>query len=102
MGAQAMNVGILGTGDVEKALGKGFVTLGHDVRMGSREAQNEKALAWAKEMGEKASVGTFADARPTCLSRATVTTPRRRVSDILKDFGLGHRGCRWHRVLAVP
>jgi predicted dinucleotide-binding enzyme len=57
-----MHVGILGTGDVGKALGTGFVTLGHDVKMGSREAKNDKALAWAREMGAKASVGTFADA----------------------------------------
>jgi predicted dinucleotide-binding enzyme len=57
-----MRVGILGTGDVGKALGKGFVTLGDDVKMGSREAKNEKALAWAREMGAKASVGTFAEA----------------------------------------
>jgi 8-hydroxy-5-deazaflavin:NADPH oxidoreductase len=57
-----MRVGILGTGDVGKALGKGFVTVGHDVKMGSREAKNEKALAWARELGAKASVGTFADA----------------------------------------
>jgi len=57
-----MRVGILGTGDVGKALGKGFVTLGHDVKMGSREAKNEKALAWARQLGAKASVGTFADA----------------------------------------
>jgi predicted dinucleotide-binding enzyme len=57
-----MQVGILGTGDVGKALGKGFVTLGHDVKMGSRQAKNEKALAWANEMGTKASAGTFADA----------------------------------------
>ena len=57
-----MHIGILGTGDVGRALGKGFVTLGHDVRMGSRHAKNEKALAWATEMGAKASAGTFADA----------------------------------------
>ena len=57
-----MRVGILGTGDVGKALGNGFVTLGHDVKMGSREAKNEKALGWARELGGKASVGTFADA----------------------------------------
>jgi 8-hydroxy-5-deazaflavin:NADPH oxidoreductase len=57
-----MRVGILGTGDVGKALGKGFVTLGHDIKMGSREAKNEKALAWARGLGAKASVGTFADA----------------------------------------
>ena len=57
-----MHVGILGTGDVGRALGKGFVALGHDVRMGARDAKNEKALAWAREMGPKASAGTFADA----------------------------------------
>jgi predicted dinucleotide-binding enzyme len=57
-----MKIGILGTGDVGRALGKGFVTLGHEVKMGSREANNEKAVAWAKETGAKATVGTFADA----------------------------------------
>jgi predicted dinucleotide-binding enzyme len=57
-----MNVGMLGTGDVGKALGKGFIALGHAVKMGSRDARNPKATAWAKEAGAKATVGTFADA----------------------------------------
>lgn len=57
-----MKIGVLGTGDVGRAIGTGFVTLGHDVKMGSRTASNEKALAWAKETGSKASIGTFADA----------------------------------------
>jgi predicted dinucleotide-binding enzyme len=57
-----MRTAILGTGVVGQALGKAFITLGHEVKMGSREAKNEKALAWAKEMGPKASAGTFADA----------------------------------------
>jgi len=57
-----MKVGILGTGVVGHALGKGFITLGHEVKMGAREATNEKAAAWAKEMGPKASHGTYADA----------------------------------------
>ena len=57
-----MKIGIMGTGDVGKALGKGFLALGHEVKMGSRDAKNEKALAWAKESGPNASVGTFADA----------------------------------------
>ncbi len=57
-----MKIGVLGTGGVGKALGKGFIALGHEVKMGARSATNEKALAWAKEMGPKASVGTFADA----------------------------------------
>jgi 8-hydroxy-5-deazaflavin:NADPH oxidoreductase len=56
-----MKVGVLGTGDVGQALGKGFVALGHEVKIGSRNANNEKAVAWAKQMGPKASAGTFAE-----------------------------------------
>jgi predicted dinucleotide-binding enzyme len=57
-----MKVGILGTGDVGRALGRGFIALGHDVKMGARTANHEKALAWASEQGTRASQGTFADA----------------------------------------
>ena len=57
-----MRVGIFGTGDVGRALGRGFAMLGHEVKMGSRDAHNEKARAWASEVGNLASVGTFADA----------------------------------------
>ena len=57
-----MKIGILGTGDVGKAQGRGHIALGHEVKMGSRSATNPAALAWAKEMGGKASGGTLADA----------------------------------------
>lgn len=57
-----MKIGVLGTGDVGRALGKAFVALGHEVMMGSRSATNEKALAWVTETGSNASSGTFADA----------------------------------------
>lgn len=57
-----MKVGILGTGDVGKALGKAFIALGHEVKMGSREAGNGKAIEWASTSGINASTGTFADA----------------------------------------
>ena len=57
-----MRVGILGTGDVGRALGQAFITLGHEVKMGARNAANDKAVAWVKENGAKASAGTFADA----------------------------------------
>ena len=36
-----MKVGVLGTGDVGRALGQAFVALGHEVKMGAREAGNE-------------------------------------------------------------
>ncbi len=59
-----MKIGVLGTGDVGKTLANAFLATGHQVMMGSREASNEKALAWAKAAGAgaAASVGTFADA----------------------------------------
>jgi 8-hydroxy-5-deazaflavin:NADPH oxidoreductase len=57
-----MKIGILGTGDVGRALGTGFVKHGHEVKIGSRQAGNEKAETWRQETGEKASTGTFADA----------------------------------------
>ncbi|HEY6089931.1 MAG TPA: NAD(P)-binding domain-containing protein [Gemmatimonadaceae bacterium] len=57
-----MRIGILGTGVVGKTLATRLAQLGHDVRMGSRKAGGEKAKAWVKEAGGRASEGTFADA----------------------------------------
>lgn len=57
-----MKIGIIGTGMVGTSIGNKLVSLGHEVRMGSRTATNEKAVAWAKAAGERASHGTFADA----------------------------------------
>lgn len=57
-----MRIGILGTGVVGNALGKGFLELGHEVTMGAREASNEKAAAFAAAGGVRASAGTFAEA----------------------------------------
>ena len=57
-----MKIGILGTGMVGEALAGGLVALGHEVKMGARDAGNEKARAWAQKAGRGASTGTFADA----------------------------------------
>jgi predicted dinucleotide-binding enzyme len=57
-----MKIGIFGTGMVGAAIANKLVSLGHEVKMGSRTANNEKAVAWAKAAGAKASQGTFADA----------------------------------------
>ncbi|GAC1454321.1 MAG: hypothetical protein PVSMB1_03360 [Gemmatimonadaceae bacterium] len=57
-----MIIGILGTGVVGRTLGTRLAKLGHEVRMGSRAASGEKAEAWVKEAGARASEGTFAAA----------------------------------------
>lgn len=56
-----MNIGILGTGDVGRALGSGFISRGYQVRVGGREATNEKATAWAAAAGPRASTGNLTD-----------------------------------------
>jgi hypothetical protein len=56
-----MKIGILGTGDVGRALGSGFISRGYQVRLGGREATNEKATAWAAAAGPRASTGNLAD-----------------------------------------
>lgn len=53
---------MLGTGVVGRTVGGKLVELGHEVRMGSREAGKDAAVEWAESAGENASEGTFADA----------------------------------------
>jgi predicted dinucleotide-binding enzyme len=55
----SMNIGILGTGMVGQTIGLRLVDLGHNVKMGSRTADNANARAWMRAAGESASQGTF-------------------------------------------
>jgi predicted dinucleotide-binding enzyme len=58
-----MRIGVLGTGIVARTLGSALLSNGHEVRLGSRAAGNEAAVAWADEIhAGPASEGTFADA----------------------------------------
>ena len=57
-----MRYGVLGTGAVGRVLAGRLAEVGHEVRMGSRTADNQTAAAWAAEAGANASHGTFADA----------------------------------------
>jgi predicted dinucleotide-binding enzyme len=57
-----VQLGVLGTGVVGTTLGGGWVAAGHEVRLGSRSADNAAAVSWAAEHGAAASHGTFADA----------------------------------------
>jgi predicted dinucleotide-binding enzyme len=59
---EKMKIGVLGTGTVGKTIGSKLIQLGHDVKMGSRTAGNEKAVEWVKASGPRASEGTFAQA----------------------------------------
>jgi hypothetical protein len=54
-----MRIGVLGSGDVAKALASGFLKHGHQVKLGSRSP--EKLASWQAE-NPAGSTGTFAEA----------------------------------------
>lgn len=54
-----MNVGILGTGDVGRSLGTGFVKYENEVMIGSRTPESQKVREWIKRTGDSAKAGTF-------------------------------------------
>ncbi len=57
-----MRIGVFGTGTVGQTIATKLVEVGHEVRMGSRAAGNQKAKIWAAAAGGKASEGAFSDA----------------------------------------
>ncbi|MDB4979255.1 MAG: hypothetical protein JWM82_7 [Myxococcales bacterium] len=57
-----MKIAVFGTGMVGNAIATKLVQLGHEVKMGSRTADNAKAAAWVEANGANASQGTYAAA----------------------------------------
>jgi 8-hydroxy-5-deazaflavin:NADPH oxidoreductase len=55
-----MKIGILGSGDVGQQLGLGFIKLGHEIKIGTRDIG--KLEKWLKNAGRNASVGSFEEA----------------------------------------
>ncbi|MCB8903972.1 MULTISPECIES: NADPH-dependent F420 reductase [unclassified Streptomyces] len=54
-----MKIAVLGTGEVGRRLATKLASLGHEVAIGSRTADNAEAVKWADEYG--GGHGTFAD-----------------------------------------
>jgi len=54
-------VGIIGSGDVGRALGQGFADHGYEVKLGSRTPNSEKLKAWLAKCQGRASTGTFSE-----------------------------------------
>jgi len=54
-----MNVGVIGSGVVGQVLGAGFISRGHEVKLGTRDPAKDTVKAWVAKNGAKASAGTF-------------------------------------------
>jgi predicted dinucleotide-binding enzyme len=57
-----MKIAVLGTGIAGQTIGGKLASLGQEVKLGARQAGNEKAVAWARAAGGQASEGSFAEA----------------------------------------
>ena len=57
-----MKIGILGSGDVGRALGRGFVELGYEAMIGSGHPDKAELKAWLADNPKNAYVGSFGEA----------------------------------------
>lgn len=57
-----MKIAVFGTGMVGNTIGSKLIEVGHQVMMGSRTKDNEKAKAFLDKHKDKAAAGTFAEA----------------------------------------
>ena len=92
--AETKRVGILGSGDVAKVLGRGFAAHGYDVMLGTRDPK--KLEAWKKEAKGKVSVGSFAQA--TAHGDVVIVATHGAATESVLD-GVGPRAFRGKLVL---
>ncbi|HEV2520569.1 MAG TPA: NAD(P)-binding domain-containing protein [Thermoplasmata archaeon] len=57
-----MRIGILGSGEVGRTLGTGFVSRGDQVMIGSREPNSTDLTKWKSDVGGRGSTGSFSGA----------------------------------------
>lgn len=63
-----MKIGIIGTGNVGSALGKGWANKGHMILFGTRQPESEKVKKLLAEVGERATAVTI----PAAIQQANV------------------------------
>lgn len=57
-----MKIGIVGSGDVAQALGKGLVAAGHQVMLGTRNPDKKELAAWKRQVKKHGSIGSTTEA----------------------------------------
>jgi len=57
-----MNIGVLGTGITGETIGTKLIQLGHEVMLRSRDPAKPEAVTWARDAGQHALYGTYANA----------------------------------------
>lgn len=82
-----MKVGVLGSGMVGQTLAAGFLKHGHQVLVGTRDANAEDVVKWAGKTGIE--VGTFAEAAKFG-DLLVISVLARVVEDVIRTAGVGN------------
>src|SRR5256885_1072215 len=98
-----MKVGILGSGEVGQALGRGFASRGHDVKIASRTPKSEALAKCFNTVSNTQMVDPkFAGGNPEMMICGDDAAAKKTVAGILKEFGWpgtidigGIEGARW-------
>ncbi|OSZ79631.1 DNA-binding protein [Chitinophagaceae bacterium IBVUCB1] len=80
-------IGILGSGAVAKALGNGFLQMGHQVMLGTRDSS--KLNEWKNTAGENASIGSFEETAKFG-DLLVLAVSGRVAADVIEDAGPQH------------
>jgi 8-hydroxy-5-deazaflavin:NADPH oxidoreductase len=83
-----MKVGIIGSGDVGRVLGTGFLTEGHQVMIGTRDIKKEAVVKWLAE-NPGATAGSFSNAA-TFGDIIVLATTGDITADVIKNAGAGN------------
>jgi 8-hydroxy-5-deazaflavin:NADPH oxidoreductase len=83
-----MKVGIIGSGDVARVLGKGFLTEGHQVMISSRDVTKEAVVKWLAE-NPGTTAGSFSDAAKFG-EIIVLATAGDITADVIKNAGTGN------------
>jgi predicted dinucleotide-binding enzyme len=81
-----MNIGILGAGNVARALSEAFVARGHAVRIGSRNPKSEK-LRWIENAPGAIAAGSMADTARFGEVTILAINPWTEIDEVLKSLG---------------
>lgn len=57
-----MKIGIIGSGDVARALGNGLVEAGHEVMLGTRDVHKKELKSWQKKSSKTKHLGSTTEA----------------------------------------
>lgn len=81
-----MRIGIIGTGNIGRTLGKKWINAGHQVKFGTRNLSKEDTISFVKSLGSNASLSNIKEAINTS-EIIVVAIPGSTVQEFFSTYG---------------